>query len=281
MLGWFWHAHSHLSEGRARLAEALAAASEPEEDRARALGAAGALAGYQGDLAAARPLVDEAVGIWHAAGAEQDVAIALFDLGWACFFDGDDAAARRCMEESLELQRRLGNPTLVNRAQLGLLQMLVAEGELEDVPRLADEALELSRSLGDAWAEHFAHHFLADLALVEGEFGTAASRYALSLDAAARSGDEVETCYELQGVAMASAGLGQAERALRIAGAAEAQLRALGVRHAVAFWTALNERFTDTARDALGAEADAAWEAGRRLDLRAAVAEALADPASR
>ena len=156
MLGWFWHAHSHLSEGRARLAEALAAASEHGEDRARALGAAGALAGYQGDLAAARPLVDEAVAIWRAAGAEQDVAIALFDLGWACFFDGDNDSARRSMEQSLELQRQLGNPALVNRAQLGLLQMLVAEGELDDVPRLVDEALELSRSLGDTWAEHFA-----------------------------------------------------------------------------------------------------------------------------
>jgi len=280
MLGWFWHAHSHLSEGRARLADALVAASEPAEDRARAAGAAGALAGYQGDLEAARSLVDEAVEIWRAIGAEQEVAIALFDLGWAYFFGGDNASARRCMEQSLQLQQALGNPALVNRAQLGLLQMLVAEGELDDVPRLVDEALELSRSLGDSWAEHFGYHFLADMALMEGEFETALGWYSRSLDAAARSGDAVETCAELQGIAMASAGLGRAERALRLAAAAEAQLDALGVRDSVAFWDALMNRFISMAREALGAEADAAWQAGRRIDLLDAVAEAMGDPAT-
>ena len=276
MLGWFWHAHSHLLEGRARLAKALAASSEPQEDRARALAGAGALAGYQGDGTVARPLIDEAIAIWREIGAEQDIAIALFDLGWAYFFDGDNDAARRCMEESLELHRGLGNPALINRAQVGLLQMLVAQNQLEDVPRLANEAIELSRSLGDTWAEHFAYHFLADLALMQGDFEAAASWYGLSLEAAANSGDEVETCYELQGVAMASAGLGRSERALRIAGAADALLHALGVQDSVAFWLELIERFIGMARDALGADADAAWDAGRRLDLRAAVAEALA-----
>ena len=84
-------------------------------------------------------------------------------------------------------------------------------------------------------------------------------------------------CYELEGVAMASAGLGRFERALRLAGAADAQLRALGVQDSVAFWQELIERFVGMARDALGAEADAAWSGGRRLDLRAQMAEAL-DP---
>jgi predicted ATPase/class 3 adenylate cyclase len=283
MLGWFWHVHSHLSEGRARLAEALASATGPDEDRARALGAAGSLAGYQGDVTTARSLVDEAIEIWRSAGREQEVALALFDLGWAYFLDGDDSSARDCWEESLQLQRRLGNPALVNRAQLGLLQILVSQGELETVPSLAREAIELSRSLGDVWAEHFAHHFMADRALIEGDFEAAIASYALSLDAAARSGDEAETCYELQGVAMTLAGLGQAERALRIAGAADRQLRSLGIPNdeSVAFWKALLDRFIGEARDVLGAEADAAWEAGRHLDLRAAVAEALSLARSR
>lgn len=275
MLGWFWHAHSHLSEGRACLEEAIATATGPDEDRARALGATGSLAGYQGDVRTGRPLMDEAIAIWRAAGMEQEIALALFDLGWAYFLTDDDPSARGCFEESLEIQRRLGVPALVNRAQLGLLQILVSQGELEEVPGLAAEAIELSRSLDDAWAEHFAHHFLADRALMEGDFEGAAGSYALSLDAAARSGDEVEMCAELQGVAMVSAGLGKAERALRIAGAADAHLTALGVKESIVFWTRLTERFIGMARETLGVEADAAWEAGRRLDLRAAVAEAL------
>ena len=271
MLGWFWHAHSHLSEGRARLAEALGATTQRDDDRARALAAAGALAGYQGQLDDAPALVDEAIAIWRESGREQDVALALFDLGWGYFFAGDDASARERMEASLEIQRRLGNPALVNRAQLGVLQILVSQGELDDVPRLGAEAIELSRSLGDAWAEHFAHHFLADCALIEGDHATAADRYALSLDAAARSGDQIETCYELQGIAMAFAGLGRSERALQIAGAADAHLRSLGHVMSIAFWSALLDRYLGKAREDLGPDAEASWNAGRRMTLEDAI----------
>jgi hypothetical protein len=113
------------------------------------------------------------------------------------------------MEESLAISRRLEDPVLVNRSQLGLLQVLVVLGELETVPSLCIEARELSRQLDDPWAEHFADHFIADCALMQGDYPTAAAHYARSLDAAARSGDRIESCFELQGVAMASAGRGR------------------------------------------------------------------------
>jgi predicted ATPase len=280
MLGWFWHAHSHLAEGRARLGEALAGRSERDEDRARALSAAGALAGYHGQLAAGRPMFDEAIAIWRELGCERDLAQTMFDLGWGCFFVGDDATARRCMEESLELGRRLGEPALVNRSQLGLLQILVSLGEVQSVPTLCAEARDLSRKLGDPWAEHFADHFLADCALIQGDPATAAAHYARSLDAAARSGDRIETCFELQGVAMASAGLGRPERALRIAGAADAQLRSLGHQFVVPFWTALLDRYLGEARATLGAAAEPAWQAGQRMSFEAAIAEASTPPQS-
>jgi non-specific serine/threonine protein kinase len=276
MLGWFWHAHSHLAEGRSRLAEALAGQCEHDVVHARALSAAGALAGYHGQLAVGRPLFDEAIELWRKLGHEREAAQTIFDLGWACFFIDDLANGRRCMEEALAIGRRLDDRALVNRSQLGLLQVLVALGELESVPTLCAEARELSRNLGDPWAEHFADHFLADCALLRGDCSTAAAHYALSLDAAARSGDRIETCFELQGVAMASAGLGRPERALRIAGAAEAQLRSLGHVFMVCFWTALLERYLGRARSDLGAEADAAWQAGRRMSFEAAIAEAAA-----
>jgi len=274
-LGWFWHAHSHLTEGRARLAEALATRTGRDEYRALALASAGALAGYHGDLAAGRPLFDEAIGLWRELGRERELAQTMFDLGWACFFANDDVTARRCMQQSLELRQRFGEPALVNRSQLGLLQCLVSLGELDSVPSLCEEARELSRKLDDPWAEHFADHFLADCALMQGDHATAAAHYARSLDAAVRSGDRIETCFELQGVAMASAGLGHPERALRVGGAADAALRSLGVQiPSEHFWAVLIGRHLGDARAALGAGADAAWQAGQCLTLEAAIAEA-------
>jgi tetratricopeptide (TPR) repeat protein len=271
-LGWFWHAHSHLTEGRARLAEALAGQSGPTEDRARALSAAGALAGYQGDLATGRPLFDEAIALWQELGREHELAETYLDLGWGCFFVGEDDDARRYMENSLDLGRRLDDSALVNRAQLGLLQILVSLGELATVPSLGAEAIELSRALDDPWAEHFGHHFLADCALIQGDPATALTHYGHSLGAAVRSGDKIETCLELQGVAMARSAIGQPETALLIASAVDAQFKSLGFNFSVAFWSALLDKHIGAARAALGDQAATVWAAGQRLTLDEAIA---------
>ena len=97
-LGWFWHVRSHYSEGRGRLAQALAAVTQPDPWRARALAAAGELAAWSGDLGTARPLIEEAVALWREQGHTQEIPFALIDLGWGCFYSGDPDA-RRLMEE--------------------------------------------------------------------------------------------------------------------------------------------------------------------------------------
>jgi hypothetical protein len=51
---------------------------------------------------------------------------------------------------------------------------------------------------------------------------------------------------------------------------------ALGHQFSVVFWTALLDRYLGEARAALGTDADAAWQAGVRLNFEAAVSEALA-----
>jgi hypothetical protein len=186
------------------------------------------------------------------------------------------APARRRMEESLELHTSQGDAQLVNRAQLGLLQILVAIGDVATVRELGPDALATSQRLGDRWSEHFAHHFLGDCALIEGDVGEAEVRYRLSLEAAWESGDQIETCYELQGIAMAAAGGGSAERALRLAAAAGARVKDLGVTDFPQFWAELIDLHVTRARNDLGQDAaDATWRAGSQLPLAAAVAEAL------
>ena len=278
-LGWFWHVHSDFTEGRTRLADALDRApdSAAPMDRARALSASVELAAWQGDVAAAERSGADAVAEWRALGREQEVAFVLHDLGWGHFFAGEDGPARDRMEESLRIQRSQGDPLLVNRAQLGLLQVLVSLGELDEVKRLGPEALALSEELGDVWYEHFAHHFLADCALMEGDARAADEGYRRSLGAAWRSGDRVETCYELQGIAMAAAGLSRPALGLTLTAAAERALRELGVEHIVPFWRRLVDEHTARARAAIGTgAADAAWQAGAEMELEEAVTEALA-----
>jgi non-specific serine/threonine protein kinase len=276
-LGWFWHAHSHFIEGRTRIAAALARVpADAGEDRARLLSAATELAAWHGDSAQAEALGMEAVAAWTRQGRDEEVALVLYDLGWGHFFAGEDEAARERFEASLAKQQAHGDLLLTNRAQLGLLQVLVAAGEVETVKRIGPEALAISQQLGDRWSEHFAHHFLGDVAVMEGDAAEAERRYRLSLQAAWQTGDQIETCYELQGMAMAAAGKGEAERALRLASAADAHIRKLGVEQLPPFWVSLIDRHMQIARNALAQDqAEAAWTVGRTLGLQAAVDEAL------
>ena len=275
-LGWFWHVHSHFAEGRTRVAAALAAVpADAAEERARLLSAATELAAWQGESAVAEGFGTEAIEAWRALDREVEVGLVLYDLGWGHFFAGEDDVARERLEASLEIHQARKDALLTNRAQLGLLQVLVSIGDVETVKRIGPEALAISQALGDRWSEHFAHHFLGDCAVIEGDVAEAERRYRLSLEAAWQTGDQVETCYELHGMAMAAAGSGDAVRALRLAAAAEVNIRHLGVEHVPPFWVALVDRHVAMARAALDPDAaDAAWAAGSALSLRQAVDEA-------
>jgi hypothetical protein len=111
---------------------------------------------------------------------------------------------------------------------------------------------------------------------MEGDAPEAERRYRLSLEAAWQTGDQVESCYELQGMAMAAAASGDASRALRFAAAAASNLHKLGVDNVPPFWVALVDRHAALARGQLGEERAAAeWAAGSAMAMREAVTEAL------
>ena len=278
-LGWFWHLHSHFTEGRAYLAEALAMAPDRDETRARLLSSNGEVAAWTGDLSSARAAIDEAVAIWRESGQQREIGSALIELGWGCFFSGDDTGARDCMEESLRIARTVGERSLANRARIGLLQMLVALGELDAAEPMAREALADAQRQRDLRSEHFAHHFLADCPLIRGDAAGAMPRYQRALELAVTLGDRSETAVEIQGVAMAAAGMSMPVRALTLGGAAAAEFDRLGIDlSGIRFWNALIERYLGIARAELGATgAETAWQAGRQLDFASAVSEALAN----
>ncbi len=130
-LGWFWLSHGHLAEGRDRLAAALAATPGKERLRARALAAAGALAGRLGSAQEGRLQLDEAISLWGRLDDRGEVASALDMLGWLLFFDGDDQGSLEAFERSLELQRELDEGHGERRALVGVCQVLVALGDVE------------------------------------------------------------------------------------------------------------------------------------------------------
>jgi predicted ATPase/class 3 adenylate cyclase len=273
-LGWFWLSRGLLEEGRGRLAHALGASTEGGRARARALTASGALVARHGDLEAGRVQLEEAIELWRGLGDRDELASALDSLGWPLIYDaGDEAGSLSAFEQSLELRRELGDSAGMTRAIVGVCQVLVALGDVDRAEPMSRDLL--ARAGDDPRTEHFGYHFLADCALIRGDTVEAEKRYRQSLQAALPLGDVIETSFEVEGVAMAVAGNGDAARGLRLAASVEALRESLGISISIAFWDALLERYLGPARERLGADTEAIWAEGRALAFDEAVELAL------
>ena len=284
-LAWFWDSHSHRTEGRQRLLEALAHATGTSHARARALWGASALASWAGDTAGlsavsketAVRLGEESLAMWRELGDREEVALALWQLGWGHFVGGDEEGALPFWEESLVMAESLGNRWIINRARLGLCQILVARGDVDAARPIADTGLAVGLELGDPWAVHFAHHFLGDCALMQGDFVRSERKYADSLRSGMETGADDIASGQIQGIAMAVGGQGRFVKSLRLDEAAEAAFKEFGVDPSgIRFWQALRSRFVGASAKAVGAEAAMAARAeGRAMGYRAAAAYAL------
>ncbi len=275
-LSWFWSDHSHLTEGRKRLADSLEGYAGRDESYARALDGIGNLAALQGDHITARTHLEKALMIWRDLGDENEVALTLGDMGWSSFMEGDDPTALLRFEESLALHRKGGNKRLINRAILTVCQIFVSQGQVGKARPLANEALALGVSLNDPYAQQGAHHYIADFGLIEEDWNAAYQHYSSALRLALEIGDMMQSTIEMQGVAMALTGMSQLERALRLDGAATAYRQELGGEFSVPFWDALLAKYLGRAKEQLGPKASAAaWEEGKRMDFQDAVAYAV------
>jgi len=277
-LAWFWQVRSHFIEAREHLTEALAASptAVPHPARARALWGMANTTTWQGDGAKALPLMEEAHQMWRDLGDAQEAAIALEGTGWAQLHGGNHEGACATFRELLKIQREGGDLVLINRAMVAIGQVLVVLEQLAEAREISNEIVAFSRSRGDRRNEHFGLHYLADCALVEGKCEESLERYKESLKLAWAIGDRLETSFEVQGVGMSLAGLGDTRGALRLAAAAQAEWDRIGVDLHILFWDRLMERYMGKAREALGVEEAAlVWGEGRGLGFEEAVREAL------
>lgn len=212
-LSWFWEMRGHLSEG----VDCLRWAVEREADatdaelRARALRGAGILTWLMGDAAAAKPLVDESVGLFREAGNEKEasgcvcssvhhvcenpvhslpmvesdlvrmrergdcgrLARSLVNAGMAHFFVGDGERAKTCFEECLALPRDAVELEVVVDAQLGLGRVNVLAGDLATAETLFRETLELAGSSGDSDGRSATLGWIGEIHRIRGDYTAA------------------------------------------------------------------------------------------------------------
>jgi non-specific serine/threonine protein kinase len=233
-----WFEERHTSEGRAWFAALLALpqAAAHTTQRAQALDLAGAYALNQGDYAAARALKEEGVAILRELGDTERLGYSLLHLGHLVGYAQEDFRAA---------------------------QVLYQEG------------LDLFRGLSHAEGTAHALFHLGDVAILTGDYAAAQPLVADSLRMYRELGMVYDQAKALGRAAGIAAGTGQPQRALRLAGASDAQCAAIGVSQPSVF-EAWRERTIEPARQALDEAAQAAlWAEGQAMPLDRAVAYAL------
>ena len=316
----FWGTRDHLTEGRERLAKVLQlpGAAALSNARARALFAAGVLAGDQGDYTSSAALFEESLAIARHLNDKWGTAIALNALAVIAGNRGDLTAARRLAEQNVLAWRELGDRAGVGRSLSNLASVVKSQGdysqahsifqecfsifsELHDrggmaralnhqgdiardqgntveAAKLYSESLSMFREMDDRWGIAGCLADLGALVCEQGDHPGSQSLFAKSMTIFQELGHKRGIARLLECLASAAAVQGEAERSLRLAGAAAALRRNLGVPLAPAEQARLDKRL-DSARQTLADTAAAtAWMEGWSMPVDRAVEEALVFP---
>jgi predicted ATPase/DNA-binding CsgD family transcriptional regulator/transcriptional regulator with XRE-family HTH domain len=172
--GSFWGLHDHISEGRMRLAAALAhkGAQGPTPARAIALHRASLLAFYQSDYLVTRAMAEESLDISGKQGTagRLGVANAFEMLAEVASETGDYPSAFKLYEKALTLYRELGYLVYIGSTLKMVGWSAMRTGDYEQARLRLEEALVMCRQTGDP------HQITSTLAGL-GELATRTGQY--------------------------------------------------------------------------------------------------------
>ncbi|MGC2229218.1 MAG: protein kinase [Candidatus Sulfotelmatobacter sp.] len=175
----FWEIREYLAEGRDQLDKLLklAGAAGPTKGRARALFAAGVLAGEQGDYASADKLINESQDIALQLGDKEGVAVSLNALAVFARDRSDVARAHILFEATLGLWRELGDQKAIARALSNLANVLKLQGDYDRARSLHAECLSIFQGLGDRTGVAWSLNYQGDIARDHGDTAAARTLY--------------------------------------------------------------------------------------------------------
>jgi predicted ATPase/serine/threonine protein kinase len=299
----------------------LPSAAAPTKTRARALFAAGVLALEQGDYASAEVLITENLNVARQLDDKQSIAVSLNALAVIARDRGDVTAAHSLLAESLELWRELGDHKAVARSLSNLANIMKLQGDNVRARSLYAECLSIFQELGDPTGVAWSMNYLGDVARDQGDSAAARTLYEnglaifrevddrwgiagtlADLGSLAREQGNYHTAHSmyresiklfqeldhkrgiarlLECFACAAAVQLEAQRSLRLAGAAAALRHNIGAPLTPAEQAKL-EASLRTARQTLtGTASAAAWQEGWALPAEKAIEEVLMpEPAS-
>lgn len=244
----------------------------------QALHYSGTLAAQQGDYDLSNTLYGESLAIRRNLDDKTNIASLLSNLGLNAHEQGDYEVALKRYQEGLEIRRRLGNKWAIASSLNNLGLLILDQGDHMQAQLQLEEAVVLWREVGDRYQLSNTLHSLANVRRAHGDYESARSLYMEGLAISRELGDKWLLCYLLEDIGGLAARQGQAERALRLVGAATILRETINAPLPPADKDKL-EQMLIMARQALGdSTATLATAEGRAWSLEQAVDYALQSP---
>lgn len=273
----FWQAFGQVAEGRELAEQVLAMPEAPTSgsDRAWALSAAGSLAYWQADSAAARRHYEAQIEVAKAAGDEACVADGYFNMGHVSFIEEDDEAIQMAyIDDVVKRYRDLGDERGAARAAWARGVVALGNGHIEGAADFLRESLAVFERLDDRQYHAMTGATIAWATFAAGDVRTA-SRFAIESLIESRSMRDLgTTTISLHIGVLLGTLTGDFETAAEIHGAFDALCERYGVRPPTALSRFVG-RLDPFALTKQSLDPDlwaAAYERGRRLTLDEAVA---------
>jgi len=274
----FWQFRGHLREAAERL-EGLLERSGPwdQEARAKALEGAGGVTYWMGDFARARRWYEECLGIRLDLGEPRAIAEAKYNLSFAHGIAPkpiqDLDAAMRLQDEALALFEELGDREGIAKTTWGLATMAYGGEDWDRVAELATSSVEMFRELDNPFGLGWALHLqgLALTVLRRPDQAAASHREAMAIFLG--SDDRSAVALLLADLAILAESVGDVERAIRLAGAAEGVEEEVGTGLLVSD-AAVSKRLRGLRGLLPPAEADPLFAEGRAMSMDQALAYA-------
>jgi len=232
----------------------------------------------RGDFERAKELNKESLRLSQAADDKLGIAEALHGLGATLYSLGDREQSKELYEEAIVLAREMGYVSTLAHPLFDLGYIFLLEGDYERGAALNEEAVALFRERGyKGGGLVYALDNLGWAALLQGDLERARTSYQESLMLCKELGDKMHTSESLEGLACITASEGDAERAARLFGAAQALREVVGYQHHPEE-DALREPYMATARSQLDeASWEEAWAEGRAMSMEQAIDYALSE----
>jgi predicted ATPase/class 3 adenylate cyclase len=229
-LAYFWYRHGYLLEGRRWLERAIDLAAPDGGAPLAQLGHwLGVLLQQQGEAPAAVRLLERSLAIWRDLGDRELQARELNSLGITRNHLRDVDGARSLLEESVAISREVGSDFRLAAALTNLGQLESDARNFDRATQVLQEALVIDRKQGDMLGVAIDQQSLAGVSLRAGRAQEARDLLSSIADYVVSCGDPELLATTLELCAANAAQLGEALRAARLIGAAQAIQQRTGI----------------------------------------------------